>query len=506
VAKSFEHLSDAQLEHYGTKSFTVTPEEEQKIEAHLEDCANCRSRVLENQRVRFGLLASSSIKAGARVAPGSVHPGAVEPGSVQGLSSDGVTPGQPVPADWDPYKPASTACIVPDGPSEDDLRNLAAGIIVQEQAMAITQHAVECPHCASILRLFVEDFSDDLTAHDLAEELADDLTPKTISDALTPEEPADEQAFLAQLKSSTPKWQQEIAAQAMKANRGVNPSPTSVANPSPTSGTSASPTSVANPSPTSGASASSTFGVNPSSTSGANASSISGANSPSTSGAKIFGWPMRRVLAPAAIAASALLAFGLWFTQRDTPEKVERLLAQAYTEQRTMEYRWPGAEWGPVRVTRGAGQSHLSRPSSQLEAEKILAEHQGSNSSDPKWLTAKAEAEMLDNEPQLAIADLTQALATNPGSSNIELMLAIAYAQQGDKLNDNASWEKALEFLDKILRRKTIADPAAMFDRALLHQRLNIPEKAAADWDELLKWEHQPSWKPEDEKRGSGSK
>jgi tetratricopeptide (TPR) repeat protein len=457
VAKSFEHLSDAQLEHYGTKSFTVTPEEEQKIEAHLEDCANCRSRVLENQRVRFGLLASSSIKSGSRVAPGflergSVHPVAVEPSSVQGLSSEDGTPGQPVPADWDPYKPASTACIAPDGPSEDDLRNLAAGIIVQERAMAITQHAVECPHCASILRLFIEDFSDDLTAPDLAEELAA------------------EKDFLSQLKSSTPEWQKEIAALAMQANRGANATSTS--------GVNAPPTSIANPS--------STFGANPS----------------PTSGATIFGWPIRRVLVPAAIAASALLAFGLWFTQRDTPEKVEKLLAQAYTEQRTMEYRWPGAEWGPVRVTRGSGQSALSRPTSQLEAETILAEHQASNSAgtsaatfkDPKWLTARAEAELLDNQPQLAITDLTQALSANPGSSDIELMLAIAHAQQGDATDDTTSRRKALELLNKVISQKTPPDPVTLFNRALVYQRLNIPERANADWEELLRTEPKGAW------------
>lgn|GEM_PF-1891338 len=447
MAKGFEHLSDAQLEHYGTKSFTVTPEEEQKIEAHLEDCANCRSRVLENQRVRFGLLASSSIKSGSRVAPGfiergSVHPVAVEPGSVHDLSSDGVTPGHPVPADWDPYKPA-TNCIVPNGPSEDDLRNLAAGIIVQERAMAITQHAVECPHCASILRLFIEDFSDDLTAPDLAEELAA------------------EKDFLSQLKSSTPEWQKEIAALAMQANRGANATSTS--------GVNAPPTSIANPS--------STFGANPS----------------PTSGATIFGWPIRRVLVPAAIAASALLAFGLWFTQRDTPEKVEKLLAQAYTEQRTMEYRWPGAEWGPVRVTRGSGQSALSRPTSQLEAETILAEHQASNSAgtsaatfkDPKWLTAKAEAELLDNQPQLAITDLTQALSANPASSDIELMLAIAYAQQGDATNDTTSRKKALGLLNKVIAQKNPPDPVALFNRALVFDRLGMTNQAHADRSEL---------------------
>ena len=65
---------------------------------------------------------------------------------------------------------------------------------------------------------------------------------------------------------------------------------------------------------------------------------------------KPFFW--KWVLVPASAALVAMAVFSIWYTQRDTPEKVEKLLAQAYTEQRTMEMRWPGAEWGPVRVTR----------------------------------------------------------------------------------------------------------------------------------------------------------
>jgi tetratricopeptide (TPR) repeat protein len=449
VAKSFEHLSDAQLEHYGTKSFTVTPEEEQKIEAHLEDCANCRSRVLENQRVRFGLLASSSIKAGARVAPGfiergSVHPVAVEPGSVQGLSSDGVTPGQPVPADWDPYKPASTACIVPDGPSEDDLRNLAAGTIAPDKAMAITHHAVECPHCALILRLFAQDFSDDLTAEELG---------------------AGED-FLSQLKSSTPGWQKEIAAQAMQANRGANPSSTS------------------------GASASSTSDVNP-----------------STSGAKIFGWPMRRVLAPAAIAAGAVIAFGLWFTQRDTPEKVEKLLAQAYTENRTMEYRWPGAEWGPVRVTRGSSDSASSRPLSLLDSEEVISRHAGVGSI---WNRVRGQAEILEHDPDSAIHHIQNTANGVHQSADLLTKLAIAYSLKAEREKASENRALALNLLDEALKIDP-ANRAALYNRAFLKENMGLARESEVDWTRLLSEEKDPGWIDETRKRveelhSSGSK
>jgi hypothetical protein len=45
--------------------------------------------------------------------------------------------------------------------------------------------------------------------------------------------------------------------------------------------------------------------------------------------------------------------------------------------------------------------------------------------------------------------------------------------------------------------QKTPPDPAALFNRALLYQRLNIPEKARADWDELLKTGDLRPWQDE---------
>ena len=388
MVKSFEHLSDAQLEHYGTDSTTSISDDAQRIEAHLEECADCRSRVLEHQRARFAPMADASMKA------------TLNPGTGRSESN-------------------SAVCSVTDGPSEDDLRNLAAGLIAPDKALPITEHAARCPHCGPLLRAFTEDFSDELTA--------------------------EETNALSQLKSSTPAWQKEIAGEAMKGNRD-----------------------------------------------GSLIQSVD---------AKRYGWRMRWMLVPASLAVCAVIAFGIWYSQRETPEKVEKLLAEAYTEQRMTEYRIPDAEWGPVRMTRGAGESKLARPAAQLEAEKILAEHQSGDAGDPNWLTAKAEAEILDNNPEAAIADLTQAVAANPGSVHPEVLLAIAYAQKGDQRDDRASREKALEILNKVIAGKAPHDPAALFNRALLYQRLNMPEKAKADWGELLRIEPQNAWGDEERKK-----
>jgi hypothetical protein len=408
VVKQFEHLSDAQLEQYGTDSITSISDDARRIDAHLEECAGCRARLLEHQRTNFHLLTDAAMQASPHAGSSSTGgPGAGNSGGFAGI--------------------AAGLCPSPNGPSEDDLRNLAAGVIAPDKSLAITQHAAQCAHCGPLLRGFVEDFSDDPGADEL----------KTENEALS------------HLKSSTPKWQKEIAGEAVKLSRERSSSQRVEAKPG--------------------------------------------------------RWSMRWMLVPASVAICALIAFGIWYTQRETPEKVEKLLAQAYTEQRMTEYRIPGAEWGPVRVTRGAGQSHLSRPAAQLEAEKILAEHQSGDAGDPNWLTAKAEAEILDNNPEAAIVDLTQAMAANPGSIKSEALFAIAYAQKGDQLDDRASREKALEIMTRLINRKSNSEHSVLlFNRAIIYERLAQPDKALADWMELAKWENHGPWADEAHKKIEG--
>jgi anti-sigma factor ChrR (cupin superfamily) len=140
VAKGFEHLSSAQLEQYGAGSYTATSDDARAIEAHLEDCANCRSRLLEHHRAQFALLADSPRKA---------------------PSKEGST-------DRDLANMPSGHCPSTGGPSEDDLRNLAAGLFAPDKAIAMTHHVANCSHCAPILSAFIEDFSDDLTDEETA--------------------------------------------------------------------------------------------------------------------------------------------------------------------------------------------------------------------------------------------------------------------------------------------------------------------------------------------------
>lgn len=419
-----EHLSDAQLEHYGTDSLTVTSDDAQKMEAHLEHCGDCRARMLEHQRVRFALLTDLAMNASPKVEAFSGSASSVGASDEKTNTHDFSESAQPCISKNDP-----TSAI---RPSEDDLRKMAAGLVSAKEALAIARHAEECPRCGTMLRAFREDFSDDLT----------------------PEEAAN----VSQLKSSTPAWQKEMAKRAVKANTGDQ----------------------------------------------ADAGNVAAANmrenfTRKTSGARIFSWPMRRVLAPAAIAASALIAFGLWFTQRDTPEKVEKLLAQAYTEHRTMEYRWPGAEWGPVRVKRGSQESALTAPLPLLEAERILQGHRTVIAEDAAWLAALGELELLEGRLQKAIDDSSRAIALGETSPRTKMILAIAYAQLGSVNDDRSALLKSTYLLTEMLSANSEAQATLLYNRSLVYRQLKMYDEADADRRAFQGIERQSQWEMENQ-------
>jgi hypothetical protein len=78
-------------------------------------------------------------------------------------------------------KQAST----PECPSENDLRQLAAGLCSDDIAATLTYHAATCDHCGPLLKAYTEDFSDDFSP--------------------------EEQAILDKLQSGSQGWQKKMA-------------------------------------------------------------------------------------------------------------------------------------------------------------------------------------------------------------------------------------------------------------------------------------------------------
>jgi hypothetical protein len=186
VTEQSEHLSSAQIENYGNRSSDAGPEagqrgahlraddqhlhgqsvDDQHVEAHLADCPSCRNRLLDFHRAHFALLAGVSAPGGTEAADSS--------GKNLGLG-DAKHPADPL------LRTTST----PECPSNDDLRQLAAGLSPDAVAAKLTQHAATCDHCGLLLKDYTEDFSDDFTP--------------------------EEQAALAKLQSSSEGWQKALA-------------------------------------------------------------------------------------------------------------------------------------------------------------------------------------------------------------------------------------------------------------------------------------------------------
>jgi hypothetical protein len=413
VNEQSEHLSNAQIENYGNQTSGAGPDadrEAEQVEAHLQGCSSCRSRLLDFQRTHFALLAN---------------------------------PKQPTDQ---PVNPAPT----PDCPDEGDIRQLAAGLLPDAVSDQLTRHAATCDHCGLLLRTYIEDFSDDFSK--------------------------EEQAVLANLQSSSAAWQKKTAKEMLSAA---------------SAGTGAS--SFAAPAATS----------TPTATTNAGSSLPSATSSPRRKssghpGRKPFLWKWAFV--PAATAACTAIAFSIWFTQRDTPEKVEKLLAQAYTEQRTMEMRIPYAVHADISQKRSGGpESILNLPASLRKSAELIDSQLKKNPNDPTWLLLKARLELLEWNYKQALSVLDKIDDSKTlESPEMRTTRALALYQQAELEPERRAqtYGEVINLFGKTLQSAP-DDPIALFDRALACEKIYAYECASADFERLLKIDTGSGWSEE---------
>jgi CHAT domain-containing protein len=328
----------------------------------------------------------------------------------------------------------------PDCPSEADLRYLAAGLCSEPITQKLKAHAATCNHCGPLLQEYTEDFSDNFTP--------------------------EEQAGLDQLNSASPEWQRQ-AARKMLQQAGV--------------------VSSAISNDAASAAYSDQYGSAPGSS----------AKLPANPVRRLLPW--KWIVAPAAAAACAVIAFGvagILYARRDTPKKAEGYLAQAFTQQRTMEARWPGAEWGRAQTTLGPSESVFSKPGPLIDAEKMIKDHRTASSDDSKWLRARAEVEILEGNPRYAIQLLNPAVQANPDSVPLMLDLALAYSQQFRNSGDHSDPQNAIHQLESVLKKEP-ENRTALFNLALAYADNEMWDEAVTTWDRYLHIETDPKWADE---------
>jgi CHAT domain-containing protein/tetratricopeptide (TPR) repeat protein len=216
-------------------------------------------------------------------------------------------------------------------------------------------------------------------------------------------------------------------------------------------------------------------------------------------------------LAIAGASLLAIVAAGSWvavhrynnyIAARNQPAAASQLLARAYTEKRTLELRIAGADYAPLRVSRGPAASFTSRPEPLLKAEALIASQLESHPSDPSWLQAKAQADVLEGKYDAAVEALRRALELEPHSTALLTDLATAYfqrAQQEDRKDDLGA---AYEYLSQALRLHP-DDPVALFNRAIVAEHAFLYHQALDDWDYYLRVDPGSQWGEEARNRAN---
>ncbi|MFI5114591.1 MAG: CHAT domain-containing protein [Terriglobales bacterium] len=199
-------------------------------------------------------------------------------------------------------------------------------------------------------------------------------------------------------------------------------------------------------------------------------------------------------LAMVGASVLAVVGVGSWVAvHRNQPATASKLLARAYTEKRTLELRIAGAAYAPMRVSRGPAASFTSRPAALLKAEALIASQLESHPSDPSWLQAKAQADMLEGKYDAAVEALRHALQLEPHSPALLTDLATAYFQRAQQADRKEDFGAAYEHLSQALKFHP-DDPVALFNRAIVAEHQFLYHQALDDWDRYLQVDPRSDW------------
>jgi CHAT domain-containing protein/cytochrome c-type biogenesis protein CcmH/NrfG len=198
-----------------------------------------------------------------------------------------------------------------------------------------------------------------------------------------------------------------------------------------------------------------------------------------------------------AMAGAAVVAAASWIAVHwRPPDSAAQLLARAYSEQRTLEVRFGGAAYAPLRVQRGPEASFADRTPSLLKAEALIASQLPSHPTDPLWLQAKARADLLEGKYDAAVESLRRALELSPDSPELMVDLASAYFQRAQTEDRPQDYGAAFEYLSKVLAKRP-DDPVALFNRAIVSEHQFLYHQALDDWEHYLRVDARSEWADE---------
>jgi len=211
---------------------------------------------------------------------------------------------------------------------------------------------------------------------------------------------------------------------------------------------------------------------------------------------------VKRLWIPLATAAALLVSAGsVWLVRRENRPPLNQL-ALAYTRERSMELRIPGAAYGPLRVSRGAG---ANRPAELLESEAQIERELPAHASDSGWLHAHGRAELLDPPTPESVAGAIRDLRlaadlTHPPSgreyAEVLVDLASAYYQRAVVEHRPIDYSMAIECLTQAMESDSSL-AVAYFNRALVLEKKLDYLRARDDWNKYLSLDPNGEWSDE---------
>jgi tetratricopeptide (TPR) repeat protein len=199
------------------------------------------------------------------------------------------------------------------------------------------------------------------------------------------------------------------------------------------------------------------------------------------------------------VFATLLVATGLliWRLHANwNPSSPEDMLAEAYSQRRTLELRFGKARHAPIQEGRGGAKSSLDRPQPLINAEAIIFRGLKSHPDDPAWLQAKGRADLLAWNYDSAIRSFKQALDAASNSPELETDLASAFFERAEATGQYFDFGAALELLGKALDAQP-DNAVALFNRAIIAERMRLYEQSTQDWEHYLRVDPDGEWAAE---------
>jgi CHAT domain-containing protein len=195
----------------------------------------------------------------------------------------------------------------------------------------------------------------------------------------------------------------------------------------------------------------------------------------------------------AGLAASLLIGLGLmsWWRMVNNPE---RLMAEAYTQERIFDLRMPGAGFAEVMPEKHLRGGSTGRESAKLlEARARIERHLEAAPEDAHWLQLEARSDILEEKFDPAIDILDRLVAAGPVTASLLLDDASAYFQRGMAAGNENDRTTAL---DSLRRADELApgDPVVLFNEAVAMEDRGQLMNAVETWNRYLRFERDPRW------------